>query len=254
MPKRPKTHRNLASSSPKPDSLVHGSFPLPQELILEIISYFATKDYIDDDEIDAYFVCQAALRALSQTCRLLRSICLPALWEYLVCCYRDNDDGVEYLSTKLRRMTFGLTENPTLAPYVRWVVFLSFSHPELDFFPHTSRRANINIVCDSYSLISKFVACLSLLPNMHTLIIICWSSPVSQTFSGARFPQVRRLIIPPWEAERLLPCFPRVRVVISKARIKGWSNLMDLFDESGETLEEIDGFAMSPDSIKCMFL
>jgi hypothetical protein len=43
-----------------------------------------------------------------------------------VYCYRRKSDVVGYLFTKLERMALGLTENPTLAAYVRLVVSLCF--------------------------------------------------------------------------------------------------------------------------------
>jgi hypothetical protein len=87
---------------------------------------------------------------------------------------------------------------------------------------------------------------------MHTLIAsFLWSS---RSLGGARFPQVRRLITSAWYAGLLLPCYPRVRAFISRDRMKWWNNLVGLFDESAETLEEIDEFVMSPDTVKCMFL
>jgi hypothetical protein len=45
-------------------------------------------------------------------------------------------------------------------------------------------------------------------------------------------------------------CCPVVHSRISKERIKGWSNLVGLFDESSETLEEMNEFTISPNFVK----
>jgi hypothetical protein len=130
------------------------------------------------------------------------------------------------------------------------------------------REANIKFYGN---LTSKLISCLSMLVNMHTLILdLYWCSPNSRAaFCEARFSQVRRLTIPAPDTRLLLPCFPRLCAVISDARMNtgvngnltilnknlGWYiDFMGLFDESGKKIEEIEGFAMTSESIKCTFL
>jgi hypothetical protein len=95
---------------------------------------------------------------------------------------------------------------------------------------------------------------------MHTLTLnTSWSASKRAAFRNARFPRVRRLTIPAIDAEPLLPCFPGLCAVISdtkwEANICG-SRPIDfrhLLDESGETVEEMRGFPMISECIKCMF-
>jgi hypothetical protein len=118
--------------------MFYGGFPLPAELMLHIISYFGIN--LEDssitglftdldlsqvgsrfDHLGLYIERQAALRTLSQTSRLLRSISLPVRWAYLdLHCYLLQRD--DHFLERLERLALGLTENPTLA-YVRCVVF-----------------------------------------------------------------------------------------------------------------------------------
>jgi hypothetical protein len=116
------------------------------------------------------------------------------------------------------------------------------------------RRATVHLVGD-LALTLKFVTCLSSLPNMHTLRLnLDWVPPTAlAAFRNARFTQVRRLIMSADDAKILLPCCPRLRAAISTTKTHR-TNLMGLFDESGETLEEIEGFMMTSGSIRCMFL
>jgi hypothetical protein len=117
-----KPHQDVAQN---PDNLIHGPFPLPPELILEIIKHFGTgpEEYYAwgfAAVFQLFRARQEALRALSQTSRFLRSVCLPLLWEYLNVYY--HRQGSVGIAAKLERMILGLTENPTLAAYVRSVI------------------------------------------------------------------------------------------------------------------------------------
>jgi hypothetical protein len=101
-------------------------FPLPTELILQIVSQLGNHrcrdGFYDKDAFPLYFERQAALRALSQTSQRLRGVCLPVLWDYLdVYCYPLKSD-LTYLRPKLERLISGLIESPTLAAYVQYVV------------------------------------------------------------------------------------------------------------------------------------
>jgi hypothetical protein len=128
--KRPRTRRSFRPAV----CSSRRRFPLPAELILQITSHldddfrYHDKPYCQDAfPFDYYFQRQAALRALSQTSRLLRSVCLPILWEYLdVYCYPRFAGfpslDAEFRRHKLARMTSGLIGNPTLAALVRCVV------------------------------------------------------------------------------------------------------------------------------------
>jgi hypothetical protein len=86
---------------------------------------------------------------------------------------------------------------------------------------------------------------------MHTLSVHGGMSEISYRSPEANFPQVRTLLLPAFGAGYLVPCCPQVRAVISCARMKGWTDLVGLFDDAGDTLEVLDGFLMSPETIEC---
>ena len=109
--------------------LSSGRFPLPTELVFEIISRLsddAKAVYEADIEGEKqYDARQSALRALSQTSQILRAICLPLLWERVD--LHDpgrwgGEDWAGVLCTRLDRIATGLITNSTLAAYVRFVV------------------------------------------------------------------------------------------------------------------------------------
>jgi hypothetical protein len=129
------------------------------------------------------------------------------------------------------------------------------------------REANIKLY-DEFPSTPKLISCLPMLPNMHTLILdLAWSSSDNRAaFRDARFPQVRRLVVTSLDARVLLPCFPQLCAVVSNTRMDMFLcmslkimdphtlDFMGLLDESGKNIEEIEGFAMTSESIKCMFL
>lgn len=105
-----------------------GLVALPSELFLEIVDYFP--------EIDVPIILEsrqtlpvefrerfAALRALSQTCKELRSIVLPLAWERLEACTTAGNPTAFYreVGTTLERKCIGLMQSDHLRPHVRSV-------------------------------------------------------------------------------------------------------------------------------------
>ena len=86
---------------------------------------------------------------------------------------------------------------------------------------------------------------------MHTLYLNVQNDGICQVpFSEARFPQVRKLVIPIRYARLFVPCCPQVRAMTNMDGC-GWTTLSGLFDKSAQTLEELEGLTMSPQCIKC---
>jgi hypothetical protein len=90
-------------------------FPaLPVELLLEIVSYFRLVDYPGwFDRTNRSWT----LRVLSQTCRSLRCIFLPILWERL--CIRAHEHCMYEAGKSLKRKGEALAHDTELAGYVR---------------------------------------------------------------------------------------------------------------------------------------
>lgn len=102
---------------------------LPSELLLEVVSYFP------DIDIDIIQDCRQtlpasfrerfnALRALSQTCRELRSVVLPLAWERLEACTTAGHPTQFFkeCGKTLERKCKGLLESDHLLPHVRYVL------------------------------------------------------------------------------------------------------------------------------------
>jgi hypothetical protein len=127
-------------------------FLLPAELILQIISHLGNDRCrgipYHKGAFPLYFERQAALRALSQTSRLLKSVCLPILWEYLdVYCYRSFNDSAEFFRHKLARITSGLIGNPMGPLWQHWSLKRS------DLRPCAASRVVCNdLMLDSFAL------------------------------------------------------------------------------------------------------
>jgi hypothetical protein len=100
----------------------------------------------------------------------------------------------------------------------------------------------------------SLIRCILSLSNLHTLRISLHCSPSADLFSSVRFPQIRTLKITPCDARLFIPCCPKVRAVISIARISGRFSLRGLFDQSEKSLEELDGFTLSESDVECMVL
>ena len=108
-----------------------GIVTLPSELLLEIVSYFpniSIVDILDNPRtlpVD-YRERFAVLRALSQTCRELRSVCLPLAWERLEACTnaRTPAQFFKEVGTALKRKCVSLMSSEHLLPYVRCVIII----------------------------------------------------------------------------------------------------------------------------------
>jgi hypothetical protein len=148
------------------DSPGHSSWSkLPTELLYEIVAYVhnsgdAQAVALLSQDRNPYTstgsqeedVRQATLRALSQTSRILRDICLPLLWERVILPYehpnnfRDEVDseGYHVFFSRFDRIMDGLMENPVLAAYVRFVVQL------LTYFALVLRNRSWIVIADIY--------------------------------------------------------------------------------------------------------
>ena len=101
-----------------------GIVTLPSELLLEIVSYFpniSIVDILDNPRtlpVD-YRERFAVLRALSQTCRELRSVCLEACTNA-----RTPAQFFKEVGTALKRKCVSLMSSEHLLPYVRCVIII----------------------------------------------------------------------------------------------------------------------------------
>ncbi|KIJ30063.1 hypothetical protein M422DRAFT_268419 [Sphaerobolus stellatus SS14] len=221
----PKSKAKPASSSPEPSppgspqpssSNAPILFTLPTETIHQIISHFSDMNlqvgsevygtdypYFDPSVPALGYVRQDALRALSQTCRSFRKFFGPLFWEYFNV-YTKGENGppsqwYKRVSGLLERgsLFFADPENKDIASQVRTVRVVLTRHSTATVLP-------------------AFVACLSALPNLHTLHIIHahskMSSHLKSAFEGHSFPSIKNIILPSC-AHEILRCCPEVTFV-----------------------------------------
>ena len=135
MPRPSKRAKSSADVEPSGAAVVRpisqerkGLATVPSELLLEIVSYFPeiSLEHILDSlqtlpvEYRERF---AALRALSQTCKELRSVVLPLAWNHLEACTTAGHPTQFFkeVGNSLVRKCKGLLESKHLLPHVRCV-------------------------------------------------------------------------------------------------------------------------------------
>jgi hypothetical protein len=195
---------------------------LPSELLLEIVSHFPT---ISIDEIIVnprilpaiYRERFASLRALSQTCKELREVCLPLAWERLEACTTATDRQDMFfkeVGNNLERKCNGLMQSKHLLPYVRCVIATKI--PSVGMILTLCLPMLIRIVTVSLTryktstVLPAFAECLAVLPNLHTIQVVHahsqMTTAIKTAFEGHIFPSVRTIIVPSCAHEILRRC------------------------------------------------
>ncbi|KAJ7117640.1 hypothetical protein C8R44DRAFT_879197 [Mycena epipterygia] len=176
-----------------------------------------------------------ALRALSQTCHVLRLAFLPMLWECMNVCVkaRTGKDAAFYkaLGDLLKRTSVGLVGEPELLSYVRTVNVTLTRYASAEALP-------------------PFAHCLTQMPNMHTLQIVhahtAMTTHLKTGFADTRLPNVRTIILPAW-AHEVLRCCPEVTHVICNSNDSG--KLVSAIAKSCNKVEILEGFNLCDDKI-----
>jgi hypothetical protein len=141
-----RTRAAQASTSPN----TNGIATFSSALLFEIASYFPQISLVDvlDNPTTLpvkYRERFAILRALSQTCRDLRGVCLPLAWERLEACTHGESSGQFFreVGTALERKSRGMMKCKHLFPHVRCVLgctvlrlTLIFLRQDRDCFAH----------------------------------------------------------------------------------------------------------------------
>ena len=145
---------------------------LPDELLLEIISYYPVTPIPDcDPDVEDQNIRRQVLFALSQTSSNLRRFFLCSLWQRIeVCRTRTHAAPMKNRSLALelvRQLEIVTIRDPTLAEYVQYVSHLS----KLKFNQFLYIRV-VNVEIGGYaqtSVLAELARCLALFPNMHTV-------------------------------------------------------------------------------------
>ncbi|KAJ7607789.1 hypothetical protein DFH06DRAFT_1249608 [Mycena polygramma] len=174
------------------------------------------------------------LRALSQTCRALRGIFLPLLWEHLEACFIPKTAatwGTRVAKVLLDRCK-GLMKSESLRSYVR-IVSVSFSSYHID------------------EVVPLFAKCLVSLPNLDTLHILHLQSKFEETviaaFKNIELPSTRAIILPSY-AHSILAACPNARDVScnEETGVKLFNTLIKCCPR----VERIQGFKLTSSKLK----
>ncbi|TRM67528.1 hypothetical protein BD626DRAFT_625964 [Schizophyllum amplum] len=240
--KRYKTRGKLVSYFPKPKGRSGAKFStpsafisLPDELLLEVVnSYPRVSLHTKRTALygEEYLVRHRSIYALSQTCRRLRNVFLPYVWqsiEAFASKYQVDDpakpnrmnlpDGIlwkkELATDLVRQLEIVTIRDPTLAPYVQTVTVWLSDYSWAGVWP-------------------EFCRALAELPNLHTLHIVYSMQATGRWIFEKRsflemldrrsLPSVRNLAIP-WKLANLLPSMPETqRLYFTDATPRQFSN------------------------------
>ncbi|KAK2465562.1 hypothetical protein APHAL10511_002454 [Amanita phalloides] len=196
---------------------------MPAELLLEILSHLQAAPIPNTDKLldGRYRERNTVLRALSQTCRSLRSALLPLVWEridVLNDSYHSGraSDWCKIMATDLvEQLEIVTVREPSFAAYVK----------------------TVNVTITGYSdirVLRELARCLALMPNLQTIQIVdmldfacSWRSKndprtsveaiFERAFKLCSFPSVQQVILPV-RARMLFKCFPNAhRVYLNPA-------------------------------------
>ncbi|KAJ7257529.1 hypothetical protein B0H12DRAFT_470695 [Mycena haematopus] len=200
---------------------------LPTEILMEIVSYYpplvhgvpthgqfignnplhndithSKFIYGGTNQRKGSFVGNNALRALSQTSRILRGIFLSLLWARVHACFTPWNEPKRKIKTRakmLERRMIGIQRSPYIVPYIR---SLSVTLVECGM--------------ENWRPMAEFIRVLDSLPNLKDLTILRvpleMVAVLSISCRGKVFPSVLRLAFED-DLESIMPCFPNVQTV-----------------------------------------
>ncbi|KAF5330541.1 hypothetical protein D9619_005233 [Psilocybe cf. subviscida] len=189
---------------------------LPLELWTETLTYlrqipspmtsvdFMILAYPRNYNIPAEFLERTdVLRALSQTCRRLRNVFLPLVWQQLDTCVMRSPSGSWF-------HTFGQS-------IIRKSIFVQ-QNPELGAFVRTM-TVSLSLYAAG-NVLPELVRALHNLPNLHTLQVFRvtkfkkMGSALRIAFDGHVFPQIKTMGVPLY-GHHILKCCPNVTRIFS---------------------------------------
>jgi len=227
-PKRSKTYEDTASSERENTT---GLAIFPDELLLEILSYYPDHEPELNDDIvrdaDAHFARRERLIALSQTCRNLRRFLRPYVWRRIeVFTGMQVSTGILRTSRQLafelvRQLEIVTIRDPSLAEYVKYVEpnrnLELLKNGSLLTFEMTSV---VNVMlgdCSVKNVVGELARCLAIFPNLHTLklnhvkVAVALCPTIYFGFGRFKpFPQIRSIAVPT-HCNSLLEYFPGAR-------------------------------------------
>lgn len=228
-----------------------GLLSLPVE-VFEIIytELLSTSRLISREEVlannphldDSFQYRTDVLRSLTQTCRALRASCLPRYYEQVEACVcRGARVWYKQLAERLEKTSWMLIENPHLAMHVQYVY--RRVHDSDNWLTHCFRTVTVSLTrCSTATVLPAFAACLTALPNLHTLRIMHAHSQMTTSLKNAfehiSLPQIRAIILPSC-AHNILRSCPNIQDLTCNE--EDGSKLISAMTKSSRNVEVIDG-------------
>ncbi|KAJ6620579.1 hypothetical protein B0H10DRAFT_1791457 [Mycena sp. CBHHK59/15] len=234
-----------SDGKPPPRNVFKGLLAMPVELLRLISTFFGSPVEVPMGHLTnstdpalpwSYYDLPDGLRALSQTCHLLRLTFLPMLWESMDVCVQARTGKpaafYKHLGDSLQRISAGLSHEPELLTYIR----------------------TVNVILTRYStyeILPVFAGTMTKMPNLHTLQVIhahtAMTTHLKNGFAGISLPNVRQLILPSW-AHEILRCCPEVRHVICTADDGG--KLVSAIAKCCKKVEILEGFHFDDEKVR----
>lgn len=209
-------------------NVLNAVFKLPDETFLDILSYFPVINFrykiagqhriwganvLPGEYVERLDV----LRAITQTCRMLRQKFLSWLWERVEACVVPNFSAwYIYVGNVLESKCHILLKNPSLTTHVRSVEYL---FPLFCSILRNVVDSVMSVTISRYrmdTILPAFVDCVKSLPNLHTLELCHvhhWmTTKLRSAFEGTVVPSIRTVVLPTI-AHHLLASCPNVEDV-----------------------------------------
>ncbi|KAJ7493757.1 hypothetical protein FB451DRAFT_1215295 [Mycena latifolia] len=215
---------------------------LPTELLMEIVKYYPDLHlYIDASIRGVYndeFSGNDTLRALSQTCRTLRGIFLPVLWERVHACFtvRNLPRKIKRRAKMLERRMIGIQKTVYILPYIQSLtVTLEECH------------------MGNWQPMAQFIRVLQLLPDLRILTIIRAPGDMASVFLtsiyGKAFPSVVSLTIQSVLAP-ILRCFPNLETLTCQDPY--CTKLLEGAKDCCENIHTVNNISLVPQALNCL--
>ncbi|KAJ7123531.1 hypothetical protein C8R44DRAFT_875721 [Mycena epipterygia] len=215
---------------------------LPNELLMEMTKYYpdllldvdALIHGVRSEEFDG----NDTLRALSQTCRRLRAIFLPVLWERVHACFNTRNRPKQKIKTRakmLERRMRGIEKTPYVAPHIHSLTI-------------TLEECHMG----NWQPMANFIRVLQLLPNLRFLgmshVPTAMKRTLEVSLAGKVFPSVVALALS-HNSALILHCFPNVHILTLDSWIDQ-DSLLDSIRGYCKHIHTINNITPSRDIVK----
>ncbi|KAJ7493684.1 hypothetical protein FB451DRAFT_1551087 [Mycena latifolia] len=218
---------------------------LPTELLVQIIKHYPEL-YLDIDASihgvpSDRFSGNDTLRELSQTCRILRGIFLPILWERVHACFTKRNSPKRKTPQRpkmLERRMIGIQKTAYVLPYIH---SLSVTLQECSM--------------SNWQPMAQFIRVLQLLPNLRNLTIIRPPFDMVSIFvasmEGKVIPSVVSLVLPDARLAPILHCFPNVQILTCQNSYH-CGGLLEGTKDSCKQIHTINNFYLSSSVVQLL--